>query len=210
MGFKKGQNFNHPRKGSSIKVDPIRDRQAIARIKYNLEQTHQYRDLCLFTLGINTAWRCGELMSFRVGDVEHLRDYDMLELKQSKNQKYRMTPLNPEARKAVQKWLMLYKREFPAYYSPHAPLFMSTKCRRSPLLVSSVCNMVKRWGREVGVSTPIGSHTLRKTWGYQQRVTYNAPVSLIREAYGHSSEEETLAYIGILPEEVNDLYKNEI
>ncbi len=33
MPFPKGQNPNHPTAGSTIKVEPIRDKKAIARIK---------------------------------------------------------------------------------------------------------------------------------------------------------------------------------
>jgi hypothetical protein len=33
MPFPKGQNPNHPTAGSTIKVEPIRDKKAITRIK---------------------------------------------------------------------------------------------------------------------------------------------------------------------------------
>ena len=58
----KGQNFNHPRKGASIKVHPIRRLEDISAIKTLLE--NQPRNLCLFTMGINTAYRAGELLTY--------------------------------------------------------------------------------------------------------------------------------------------------
>ena len=64
MLFLKGQNPNHPTAGSTIKVEPIRDKKAISRIKKILGD--QPRDLCLFTLGINTAYRANELLSLKV------------------------------------------------------------------------------------------------------------------------------------------------
>ena len=210
MGFKKGQNPNHPRKGAAIKVDPIRDLQAVVRIRENLKRAHEYRNYCLFTLGVNTAWRANELLSIRVGDVEHLKDYEMLTLKQSKTNTYRATPLNPLAIRALRIWLEAYQKRHPIYYHPGAPLFPSMNHLRSPLSVPSITALVKKWCKQAGVSGHFGSHTMRKTWGYRQRVTYNAQLSLICRALEHSSERETLAYIGILPEEVNDLYRNEI
>jgi integrase len=51
---------------------------------------------------------------------------------------------------------------------------------------------------------------LRKTWGYQQRVTYGKSIEVISEALGHSSVNVTRAYIGILRDEVDALYQNEI
>ena len=80
MPFPKGQNPNHPAAGSTIKVEPIRDKKAIARIKKILAD--RPRDLCLFTLGINTAYRANELLSLKVRQVKNLQAGDVLDLKQ--------------------------------------------------------------------------------------------------------------------------------
>ena len=64
MPFPKGQNPNHPAAGSTIKVEPIRDKKAIARIKKILAD--RPRDLCLFTLSLNTADRAHDLLSLHV------------------------------------------------------------------------------------------------------------------------------------------------
>lgn len=210
MGFKKGQNPHHPKRGSSIKVDPIRDLQALARIKQNLAREHKVRDLCLFTLGINTAWRANELLSIKVGHVQYLKEGDKLELKQSKTNKYRVTPLNPHTRYTVQNWLDVYKDQYPNTFGSDAPLFPSHTNRRTALLVPSVTALVKKWCHTAGINGRFGSHTMRKTWGYHQRVTFHSPLALISQALGHSSEDETLTYIGILPCEIDDLYKMEL
>jgi len=210
MGFKKGENPHHPKKGSSIKVSPIRDLRAIARIKDSLKGEGQLRNICLFTLGINTAWRANELLSIKVRQVENLREGDILELKQSKNNKYRATPLNAVVIDAIQNWLSLYKTEYPLYFRSDAPLFLSFNNRCNALRVPRVTGLVKGWCSMARVRGRFGSHTMRKTWGYHQRVTFNSPLTLISRAYGHSSERETLAYIGILPEEIDDLFMNEL
>jgi len=57
-------------------VEPIRDKKAIHRIKKILAD--RPRDLCLFTLGINTAYRSNELLSLKVGQVKALRAGDVL------------------------------------------------------------------------------------------------------------------------------------
>ena len=82
MAFEKGKNPHHPKKDSATKVEPIRDLKAIKRIKKLLDGNH--RDLCLFTLGINSAYRTNELLSIKVNHVHHLKAGDVLELKQSK------------------------------------------------------------------------------------------------------------------------------
>ena len=70
MPFTKGQNPYHPAKGSSTKVEPVRTKTAITNIKKILSDNP--RNLCLFTLGINTAYRANELLSIRVGQVKQV------------------------------------------------------------------------------------------------------------------------------------------
>ncbi len=136
----KGQNFNHPRKGASIKVHPIRHCEDITAIKRLL--VHQPRNLCLFTMGINTAYRAGELLSLTVGQVSDLRTSDRLEIKQDKNQKYRAITLNKTTVDAVQNWLAAH----PLHNTPTAPLFMSQRGRQ-PLTVATVNHFVKNGAR---------------------------------------------------------------
>ena len=209
MGFRKGENPNHPRKGASIKADPIRELEVVARIKDRLAAQGQERNLCVFIVGINTAWRANELLSLRVRDVQLSESEGRLELKQSKTGHYRITPLNRSACQALVRWLDIYQKEFPYRFRPNAPLFPSRR-GGGVLLVSSLSKMVKGWCRASGAPGNFGSHTLRKTWAYHQRVTFGEPVPLISRALGHSSEAETLAYIGILPQEVDRLYSNEL
>ena len=76
------RNANHPKKGSTTKVEPIRTPKSIRAIKKNLKE--HPRDLCLFTFGINTAYRAGEILSLTVGQVQHLKAGDRLEIKQPK------------------------------------------------------------------------------------------------------------------------------
>jgi integrase len=200
MAFKKGQNPNHPRKGASIKVDPIRDLAVIAQIKKNLLDAKQYRNYCLFVLGINTAWRANELLSITVGQVRYLKPGDGLELKQSKNKKYRCTPINKAAYSAIQLWLKHYR----GTAHDNAPLFPSRQF--GALGVPAVCNLVKRWCQEAGAHGRFGSHSLRKSWGFHQRKTFGTPLALICRALGHSSEQQTMRYIGLQNFEVRSLF----
>ena len=81
MAFLKWQNPHRPPPGSVLKVEPIHDKKAISRIK-KLLRDHP-RDLCLFVLGMNTAFRANELLSLQVGQVRSLLSGDVLSVKQS-------------------------------------------------------------------------------------------------------------------------------
>lgn len=36
---------------------------------------------------------------------------------------------------------------------------------------------------------------LRKTWGYMQRTKQDTPIPLLMQAFGHASQQQTLAYL---------------
>ncbi len=195
------QSRNHPRKGASIKVEPIRDLDSICEIKNMLCDEGRMRDYCLFTLGINTAFRASDLLSLRVGQVAKLDAGDLLEIKEKKTGAYRAVTLNAAGYLALCLWL----REHPMRGDPDAPLFLSRRCRRA-LCVSSVNRLVKKWCRDIGLYGHFGSHTLRKTWGYHQRKINDAPVPLLMRAFGHRSEAQTMAYLHIQNRELRDLF----
>ncbi|GAQ00143.1 tyrosine-type recombinase/integrase [Leptolyngbya sp. NIES-2104] len=199
MPFQKGQNPNHPAPGSTIKVEPIRDKKAIQRIKKVLAD--HPRDLCLFTLGINTAYRANELLSIKVRQVRSLNVGDVLELKQSKTHKYRPVTLNGTAISAIQHWLGNSQLQ------DEDNLFTG---QRGCLTVTTVSTMVKTWCQDVGLKGNYGSHTLRKTWGYWQRTERGTAIPLLMEAFGHATQRQTLAYLGIQSDEIAQIYELEL
>ena len=199
MTLSKGQNPNHPKLGDQTKVEPIRTKTGIKRIRKLL--AGRPRDLCLFTLGINTAYRASELLSLRAGQVRHLEAGQVLEIKQRKTKKYRKVTLNKACIAAIRD--LLDSRP----YEDGAPLFMG---QRGPLQIPTVSTMVKHWCRDAGLKGNYGSHSLRKTWGYWQRVERKTPVPLLMAAFGHATQQQTLAYLGIQEEEIQDIFAFEL
>ena len=61
---RKRKNPNAPRKGSKIKVEPIRSLKDIQLIRRMLQENP--RDLALFTIGINTNLRASDLLRLGV------------------------------------------------------------------------------------------------------------------------------------------------
>ena len=200
--FSPNQNPHHPKKGSSTRVEPITDLKAIKRIKLVLAE--KPRDLCLFTLGINTAYRANELLSLTIEQVAHLNPGDQLVVKQSKNRKHRAVILNKVVIESIKAWLTVHPVQ-----DSQAPLFISKRGGEA-LKVPALNALVKKWCREVGLKGNYGSHTLRKTWGYHQRVQKNTPVALLMSAFGHASEAQTLSYLCIQPQEIEALYELEL
>jgi len=139
---KNSRNPNHPKEGSATRVEPIRDPEAIQHIKDQLKD--KPRDLCIFILGINTAYRASELLSLSVGHVINAKAGDSLPLKQSKTKKYRTAYLNRPCIRSIQNWLASHPDP-----DPKNPLFPSRKRnketgRMQPIQVSSLSRMVKK------------------------------------------------------------------
>jgi hypothetical protein len=66
------------------------------------------------------------------------------------------------------------------------------------------------WCAAINLKGNFGSHSLRKTFGYHQRVTFNVGVPELMVAFNHSSQRETLEYLCIQPDEVKSIYLNEL
>jgi len=197
--MKKRQNFNRPKKGSQIKVDPIKDVKDIRAIKKML--VDKPRDLCLFTLGINTNLRASDLIRITAGQVDGLKAGDELAVKEKKTGKARRITLNKACIRAIDGLLSSAKP------NPSDALFMG---QRGPLTVPSVNRMVKKWCGQINLKGNFGSHTLRKTFGYHQRVTFGVSLPVLMETFNHSSQRQTLDYLCVQDEEIKSIYENEL
>ena len=56
----------------------------------------------------------------------------------------------------------------------------------------------------------MGVIRLRKTWGYHQRVTFGVDLPRLMVCFNHSTQRQTLDYLCIQPEEIKDVYENEL
>ncbi|MFH1629617.1 MAG: tyrosine-type recombinase/integrase [Pseudomonadota bacterium] len=192
-----GGNGNHPKKGDSIKVEPIKNLKDVRLIKKLLAD--RPRDLAIFVVGVNTNLRASDILGLRVGQVKGLAAGSSIEIKERKTGKKRRITLNGACISAIKGLL--------AQHGGEDRLFMG---QRGPLTVSTVNNMVKAWCREINLKGNYGSHTLRKTWGYHQRVRFGVDLPRLMVCFNHSSQKQTLDYLCIQPEEIKDVYENEI
>lgn len=201
-------NPNHPPKGSIIKVEPIRDLDAIEALKTLLSKCS--RDYCLFTLGINTAFRAIELVSIKVGQVSHLKAGDKLTVRQSKNGKTRTVTINDKALEAIQKCI----KDHPHRDNPFAPLLYS-KTTGKHLKPNTISKYMKGWCKRIGIVGNYASHTMRKTWGYHayrnqkpsaDNQSSRHVIAELMIAYGHATERQTIEYLCIEDQDISRLY----
>lgn len=180
-------------------MEPLKSREDILKIKEALQDNP--RDYCLFTFGINTAFRAGDTLSLDVGDV---RGRTSVVIKEEKTGKRRTVFLNEGVQHAIQK--LLASR-------PNAldtdPLFIGAK-RGTRITVETYGRLVKSWCKDAGMEGLFCSHSLRKTAAYTWHTVHKIPLSTIMVMMNHSSEAMTARYIGITAEDIKSVYQMEI
>ena len=192
----KGENYNKPRVGSKITVDPIRrmkDIQSISKLLSDNPRNH-----LLFVMGTNNGLRTGDLLKLKVGDVKGMKIGDTLVIKEGKTGKRNILVMNKSIYKSLQTYLDALKP------MDDDALFASRKGRRS-ITVQCVNNMVKKWARMINLKGNYGAHSLRKTWGYVQRTTYGVGFEILCKRFNHSSPAITMRYLGIEDKEVQNI-----
>ena len=81
---------------------------------------------------------------------------------------------------------------------------------RGDMVPTTINALVKKWCRTINLKSNYGSHTLRKTWGYHQRITFNVGIPELMVCFNHSTQKQTLDYLCVQPEEIKSVYANEL
>jgi len=173
-------------------VQPIRNKQDIERMKAVLRRK-SLRDYILFILGCNSALRVGDLLRLRVRDVRDARGnmLDHISLREEKTGKFKRFKLPASITKEI--------ADYVVGMADDSPLFPS---RRGGGAISSV----QAWRILSGAAhvlnlRDIGTHSMRKTFGYHAyRKTKD--VALLQTILNHTSQSDTLRYLGIDDDEV--------
>lgn len=195
------RNPNHPKKGQSITVEPIRNEKDILSIKSLLSDKH--RDFLLFTIGINNGLRAGDLLKLTVKDVRHLKTGDLLTIIEGKTKKKNILMINKSVYKSIKRYIEKENPDDDDY------LFQSRKGEK-PLNISSVNALMKKWTHAINLKGNYGAHSLRKTFGYIQRMKYKVGFEILAKRFNHSNPSITMRYLGIQDKEVNSILMNDI
>ncbi|WP_018764104.1 site-specific integrase [Bacillus sp. 105MF] len=163
-------------------VQPIRDLEQIQQIKEYLKEKSE-RNYILFVMGINTGLRISDILKLKVGDLKgsHI---SMREMKTGKQKRIQITA----ALRRELKWFIDERED-------HEYLIKSRQGSNRPIGRSMAYKILRAATAEFGLDE-IGTHTLRKTFGYHMYMqTKN--IALLMEIFNHSSERVTLRYIGV-------------
>lgn len=172
-------------------VQAFTNKREITRMKKALHG----RNLLMFTIGINTALRVSDLLALKVKDVQG----DYIEVTEGKTEKRKRMPINDSIRKAVADIV-------PSDANPDDWLFPS-RTGDGHIGRVQAYRILNEAAERANVNVNVGTHTLRKSWG---KFAYDkgVPLERIMVALNHSSQRQTLKYIGIEREHIDEIYVN--
>ena len=182
-------------------VQPIRDKNQINLIKKLLKMSNM-RDYCLFTLGINSGLRISDMLKLKISDVltKKHKPRERISLREGKTGKTKDFPLSDTAKKAIIEYLDIRD------YELDEPLFKSRK-GTGAINRQQAYKIINKVAKEIGIKERIGTHTMRKTFGYH---AYNKgiDVSYLQKIFNHSAPSTTLNYLGLTQDDLDSIYLN--
>lgn len=186
-------------------VDWIKDPKKISQIRNILRDSGDYRNLLLFSLGINAALRIQDLLSLQVKDLFEedltIREFfDIKEIKTWKSNRIFITPKvkvilweyaekYPHIVENAENYVFFRKKSFPLGSKPIGR-------KMAWIFLSGIC-------KDVWLKGSYWTHTLRKTFGWMAR-TNNVGIELIQKRLNHGSLTTTMAYLGITNDEMKE------
>lgn len=197
-------------------ADPIKSVDDINRISKYLIDNKRYRDNMLFIVGINFGLRVSDLRSLRfcniINDNCTFKDSFPVFEKKTRNTRSRKKNRYITINTAVVEAVTLYLENTPdVHMSDYMFRSISNngRSKNEPLSIKSIDRTLKSIAEDLSLTAKISTHSLRKTFGYHQMMMSgndSRKLLLLQKIFGHSSAAQTLDYIGITNEEIEDAY----
>lgn len=186
------------------RVEPIRDKNKIRQIKKLMMDEGKWRDYVFFVCGINFGLRIGDLLRIK---VEHIIDIDgsireTFEIVEQKTKKRNFIVINYEAEDALSK--LFQNTDILDQHQNHI-IYNSLKPYKKITRIQAY-KIIRSWCNRVGITgISIGTHTLRKTWGYHAHKA-GVSIEVIQAKYMHHNTETTRHYLGIERKDIHEAY----
>ena len=198
-------------------AEPIKSVDDIFAISQYLISKGRYRDNMLFIVGINFGLRASDLRMLRFSNIINenctFRDSFPIFEKKTRNTRKRKKNRYITINTAVVEAVTLYLENTPGV-SLSDYMFRSISNNGSnvnePISVYSIERILKGIAKDLDLNVKMSTHTLRKTFCYHQMLlSHNdsRKLLLLQKMLNHSSPVQTLEYIGITSEEIEDAYR---
>ncbi len=174
------------------KVDVIKNKEDIKKIKDFL-MLSDFRNYFMFIVGINTGLRITQILSLKFSDLVD-ENNNIVDKLLFNNIEYHIND-------CVQECFWKYIKNNKNDLNSRSYIFKSKK-GDNPIERSQAYRILNHASKSVGVNIKIGTHTLRKTFGYHFYMQ-NKNLKYLQKLFNHSSINVTADYIGVDCEKIN-------
>ena len=173
-------------------VEPLRNLSEVKKVEFVLSK-QSMRNVLLFTIGTNCGLRISDILALNVGDVKGKNFISLVEKKTGKPKKF---PINSKLKPMLEEYTK-GKNDF-------EPLFTTVFNNRMER--TSAYRIINTACKIANIEAKIGTHTMRKTFGYHHYKRFK-DVAMLQKIFNHCSPEVTLRYIGIEQEQIEKSYE---
>lgn len=164
-------------------VEPIRDKTTVQDIADYLKAKDPKYHI-MYMIGIYSGLRISDILKLKVRDV---RGKDRIKIREKKTGKEKIFPVHRELAAALESYCEGMRDC--DYIVPSARAVNKAVSREY------VYKVMHEAGEYFGLAN-LGTHTMRKTFGFHF-YTQTKDVVLLMRIFNHSSESQTLRYIGV-------------
>jgi integrase len=203
-------------------VQPIRDINQLRTMENILKETN-YRDYIMFRLGIYSGYRISDIIKLKVKDLKGKEYFSTKEIKTGKTRKIL---INIELKHELdtflsnkddndyifgsKKYLEIVKVKTNNTRAKSEYTQIENDSHNSPISRVQAYRILNVAARKAGITEEIGTHTMRKTFGYWLYMNSKDKfgkydVTLVQKILNHTSPQVTLRYIGIMQEDEDEL-----
>lgn len=163
-------------------VEPIRNIDDVNMMCDYLKEWN-YRNYLLFLVGINTGLRISDIVNLKVSNIRG----HYIVVVEKKTKKRNRVKMNSLLKKEIDQYI---KGKKVGDY-----LFQSRKGRNKPITRQAAYLIVKIAAEDCGIEN-VGTHTMRKTFGYHYYKKHK-DIAMLMDIFNHASPKITKVYIGI-------------
>lgn len=186
-------------------IDVLNDN--ISKAKSDVKIKKACKDKLLFILGINLGIRASDIRTlkwnFFFNDNHEWREfYTICPQKTANKHKFVKLFFNESVKQAIKEYTDKYPIEDYEGY-------LFTARNNNPITVQTIWNMLKDVSSNAGIDKNIGTHSLRKTWGYHcwnNAEDKNKALIILQRCFNHASPQITLRYIGLVDNDIRDMF----
>lgn len=213
-------------------VEPIRKDEDVKRVADYFYKKGMYREWCMFMVGINCGLRVSDLIRLRVDDFAVERHdgtwqvrpigsfFKLMPKKTEHERKYVEVQITRDMCKALQIYFDKVggpNGKYQKYFETRGWLFpsergsiitskrtiVSQKFPGDPIDEDTFGKTMRKCGRDLNLGYPIGTHSLRKTFGYRMFRQYQSngegesALIQLQQIFNHSKPSITMKYIGV-------------